>query len=245
MDADTVRNYYANTEVVDHYMKATSSVGLWASEKEIFTRYFNKEDKLLELGTGTGRIAFGLERLGYKNLTGIELSKDMVREAQRIGKILKTKAILRKGDATKLKFPDNSFDGAIFGFNGLMQIPGRENRVTAIREIFRVIIPGAYFIFTTHDRNNPKRTSYWKEQKRLWDEGSQDPRLDDFGDRFESTPLGDLYIHIPVPEEIREDLKASGFKIDGDALRSQIAKESPVVEEFSDECRFWIARKPQ
>jgi ubiquinone/menaquinone biosynthesis C-methylase UbiE len=244
MDADLVKSYYASEDVLSHYMRATNNVGLWESEKIMFTKYFSKEQNLLELGTGTGRIAFGMERMGFRSIMGVELSKDMVKEAQRIAKVIKSGVSLRQGDATKIKFEDNYFDGAIFGFNGLMQIPKRENRRKAISEVLRVIKPEGYFIFTTHDRNNPRRTSYWKKQKALWDRGDQDPRLDDFGDRFEETPLGDLYIHIPIPEEIREDLKSVGFKVLSDSLRSNICRENPAVQDFSDECRFWVAQKP-
>jgi ubiquinone/menaquinone biosynthesis C-methylase UbiE len=244
MDADLVKSYYANEDVLSHYMRATNNVGLWESEKIMFAKYFSKEQSLLELGTGTGRIAFGMERMGFGNITGIELSKEMTKEAQRIAKVIRSGVSLRQGDATKLKFEDNFFDGAIFGFNGLMQIPKKANRRKAMSEVFRVIKPEGYFIFTTHDRNNPRRTSYWKKQKALWDRGDQDPRLDDFGDRFEETPLGDLYIHIPIPEEIREDLKSVGFKVLSDLLRSNISRENPAVQDFSDECRFWVAQKP-
>ena len=66
----------------------------------------------------------------------------------------------------------------------------------------------------------------------------------DFGDRFEETPKGKLYIHVPESAEIRKDLKKAGFVVERDLLRSRLAEESQLVKEFSDECRFWVARKP-
>jgi hypothetical protein len=143
-----------------------------------------------------------------------------------------------------LDYEDGLFDGAIFGFNGLMQIPGREARLKAMREIHRIVCPGAAFVFTTHDRQLAKFKKYWQDEKRLWERGKQKPELLEFGDRWEDTPLGKLFIHVPTPEEIRKDLQETGWKCEWDSLRSSIARENPVTCEFSDECRFWVARKP-
>jgi hypothetical protein len=72
----------------------------------------------------------------------------------------------------------------------------------------------------------------------------QDAALLEFGDRFEETPKGKLYIHVPEISEIRKALKQIGFVVEQDVLRSKIATESKLVNEYSDECRFWVARKP-
>ena len=125
-----------------------------------------------------------------------------------------------------------------------MQIPGRDQRLKALKEIHRILRPGAAFVFTTHDRQLSKFRKYWQDEKRLWERGKQKPELVEFGDRWEDTPMGKLFIHVPTPEEIRSDLKETGWKCEWDSLRSAIAQESPIVREFSDECRFWVARKP-
>jgi ubiquinone/menaquinone biosynthesis C-methylase UbiE len=245
MDSETVKKYYSAQCVLDHYTRATTAVGLWVAEKVAFTRYFSPRSPLLELGTGTGRIAFGMESLGYTDIRAIDISRDMIGQALEIATHKRSKVEFSVADACVLPFHDGSFDGAIFGFNGLMQIPGRERRVQAMSEVFRVLRPGAFFIFTTHDRDNPHHKAFWADQERLWELGMQDSRLDDFGDRYEETPLGMLYIHIPSREEIREDIAESGFQYVSDTPRSLLANENSQVREFSDDCRFWIARKPK
>lgn len=239
-----VKAFYEDPSVVDHYRRATANIGLWLSEELVFRKVFQPSDRLIELGCGTGRIAVGLAEIGYEHVLGTDLARDMVKEARHIAKVLELPVYFRQGDATRLKFEDNLFDGAIFGFNGLMQIPGRENRRTALREIRRVVRPGGALVFTTHDRNNSKYSKYWKGEKTRWDRGKQDPQLLEFGDRYEETNLGKLFIHVPVPEEIREDLQAAGWKSEWDSMRSSIARESPAIQEFSDDCRFWVARNP-
>lgn len=243
MDPDAVKEFYRQPRVLEHYAKAASSVGLWLSEEKLFTRFFQRDDNLLELGTGAGRIAFGLELLGYKEITAIDLSKEMIGEARYLAEQFKSVVKFMDADALALPFEEDAFDGAIFGFNGLMQIPGRERRRDALREVQRVVKPGACFVFTTHDREFSRHQRYWKEQRELWNQGLQNPELLEFGDRYEDTPLGKLFIHVPTANEVREDLLATGWRITADMLRSRIANEPLVVREFSDECRFWIVQK--
>ena len=239
-----VRKFYESERVVNHYRRATANIGLWRSEEIVFRSVFGLDDRLLELGTGTGRIAFGLEEAGYRHLMGLELSREMVREARRIGKLLETSVSFVEGDATGLTFEENLFDGAIFGFNGLMQIPGREARLRALREIRRVVRPGGAFVFTTHDRHVPRFKKFWRGEEARWRKGIQQKELLEFGDRWEETDLGHLYIHVPTPEEVRAALQKAGWKCEWDRPRSGIANESLPTREFSDECRFWVARNP-
>ena len=72
----------------------------------------------------------------------------------------------------------------------------------------------------------------------------QHPLLDDFGDLWYAGAHGNIFIHSPVKEEVREDLEAAGFRVDFCRLRSKISEEPEAVLEFSDDCIFWAARKP-
>jgi len=245
LDAETVKQYFLQSSVVDHYAQACNGVGLWKSEEIIFTRLFKPDDQLLELGCGAGRIAIGLHEIGYEQLLATDFSRLMVKEARRIAHILGYRILFRVADATQLPFADEMYDGVIFGFNGLMQIPGRENRRYAMQEIFRVLKPGAYFAFTAHDREVHWRKGYWKEQRSLWGKGKQHPGLTEFGDVYYKTPEGGMmFIHSPTCQEVRDDLKAAGFRVESDKLRSQLCRESERVLDFSDDCRFWIAQRP-
>ena len=53
-----------------------------------------------------------------------------------------------------------------------------------------------------------------------------------------------LFMYLTT-SDIRKDLKDAGFLLERDVLRSRVAEESQMVKDFSDECRFWIARKPE
>jgi len=242
-DSEKVKAFFDDPAVVDHYRRATANVGLWLSEEVVFRSVFQPEDRILELGCGTGRIAIGLAELGYRHILGIDQARNMVREARRINKVLELSASFQHGDATRLKFEDGLFDGAIFGFNGLMQIPGRENRRQALREINRVLRSGGLFVFTSHDQSNPRHQQFWLDERQRWADARQQPELVEFGDRLEKTELGWSFMHVPSREEVLADFQATGWLHEWDGMRSDISRESPATREFSDDCRFWVARK--
>lgn len=240
-----VLQYYQTKKVLEHYEEATRRIGLWKSEELIFRQAFPSEHgSLLELGCGTGRIAFSLWSLGYEKIWATDFSSKMIRSSLAINSVRRTGIHFEKQDARNMSFEDQSFHGIIFGFNGLMQIPGSQNRSQAMQEVFRLLKPDGKFVFTTHDRSMPKWKKFWLNERKKWRRGLQDAALLEFGDRFEETPKGKLYIHVPEISEIRKALKQIGFVVEQDVLRSKIATESKLVNEYSDECRFWVARKP-
>jgi hypothetical protein len=50
-------------------------------------------------------------------------------------------------------------------------------------------------------------------------------------------------MHLPDRVEILADLAATGWRHEFDAMRREIVRESRAVRDFSDDCRFWAARK--
>lgn len=236
-------DYFSRSAVLEHYLKATASIGLWASEEQLIERTFQKTDTLLEIGCGTGRIALGMHEIGFANVIGIDLSRPMVKEARRAALQLDYGVSFQVADACALPFEDELFEGAIFGFNGLMQIPGRDRRWMALSEAKRVVAEGGQFIFTTHDRSTRSFRDFWEAEAKRWESGEQDERLVEFGDRLISSDEGEFFIHVPSFEEIREDLAATGWTEVFTALRQDIAIESEAVRTFADECRFWIVQK--
>lgn len=245
MDSGEVKAYFEKPEVVADYLKAAQDVGLWESERIVFGGVMNPKGALLELGCGAGRIAFGLERLGFCNIVAGDISSAMVKAAAGLAAKNGSGVRFETLDARRLRFGDGEFDSVVFGFNGLMQIPLRKNRRKAMGEVFRVLKPGGVFAFTTHDRDAEKNRDYWQMEARRWAHGVQYKKLDEFGDIVYDSYAGSVYIHSPLMEEVRADISAAGFEISFCRKRSQIAAENDAVLEFSDECVFWVANKPQ
>ena len=244
LTAAEVKNLFRQDSVVSHYESAAVEIGLWRSEEVIFRRVFSVEQTVLELGCGCGRIALGMWELGYRRILATDFSKEMITAARRLAKKLGYAVPLRVADATCLGFEDGMFDGVIFGFNGLMQIPGVDGRERALREMRRVIRPGGRAVFTTHDRLSGNSDGFWAEERARWDSGLQDPRLVEFGDRLVGESHGQVYIHIPTRDEVLRSLRETGWELVDDAMRSEITTESPTVHSFSADCRFWIVQRP-
>ena len=243
VEADLVRTWLAEAVAVDHYARAAASLGLWHSEDRILRRVFRPSDRVLDVGCGAGRVALALARLGFAAVVGIDNCPPMVAEARRLAEAMGLDVSFWDGDALALPFPEASFGGAVFAFNGLMQIPGRANRRRALGELHRVVVPEGKLVFTTHDREMACQAPYWKEEADRWRTGAQDPALVEFGDRVIHNPEGHIFIHVPDRAEVLEDLAATRWAWMEDHARSQVTNEPAEVREFADECRFWIARR--
>ncbi len=245
----TVQNDFNAINTVLHYTRAAHFIGLWKSELALIQQYFpDQTARLLEAGCGAGRVAVGLWHQGYRHIVAFDFASELIEQAENLAKEQGiTGLTFLHADATQLHtchiIDDKQFDGVLFLFNGLMQIPGRENRRTALRELHRVCRPGAHFIFTTHDREDPKDVAEWAKESARWERGEQNPRLLEFGDRYFTDETGNTFMHLPVRGEILDDMTATGWAHVHDRTRNELASETPKVRNFSDNCRFWVARK--
>jgi len=249
----TVREDFNDLRAVIHYTKAAHELGLWASERILIERFFsNKRARLIEAGCGAGRVSVALAESGYTRLTAFDFSEELLAQAQSLvhERELARRVTLFFADATRLADSPavqshTPFDGALFLFNGLMQIPLRRNRRRALRQLATVCRPGAPLLFTTHDRDDsPEERALWRLEAARWARGQQDPILREFGDRYyEDADIGRTFMHLPTRSEILADLKATGWAHEFDAMRRDIARESRQVRDFSDECRFWVAHR--
>ena len=208
---------------------------------------------LIEAGCGAGRVTLGLHQLGFRNITAFDFAAELVAQAR---SLLSERAAGEAGanirvlhaDATRLSRTESArvpggYGGALFMFNGLMQIPGRENRLRALSELRAVCRAGAPLLFTTHDREHCTAAEriLWRLESERWAAGRQDSRLVEFGDRYFEDETGRTFMHLPTRAEILADLSVTGWAHAHDALRGEIARESRAVRDFSDECRFWAA----
>ena len=137
----------ANYETEWSAAEYTRDRGLWAHEAALIERFFPKPPaRVLDLGCGAGRTSIGLAEKGYETVA-IDLSDQLLRLArERFPQV-----DFRKMDATALAFPDASFDAAIFSYNGIDCIEPVAARLQCMREVWRVLKPGAPFLLSSHN----------------------------------------------------------------------------------------------
>ena len=245
VDADFIRESFSTEKIVSDYAKAVMEISLWESEKIMIEKYINPESRILDIGCGAGRTTIGLYELGYHLVEGLDLSEAMIVQAKRISEELNYNIKFIVGNAACLDYKDETFNATLFSFNGIMQIPGRENRIKVLKEIKRILKPKGYFLFTTHDRNSSKEyESFWKEEKKKWALHLQDKSLHEFGDRVIKMEERDTFLHFPTREEVISSFKETGFILIEGILRSELCEESEDVKKFSTDCVLWLVQKP-
>jgi len=107
--------------------------------------------KVLDVGTGTGAIALLLAEMGHE-VSGIDLSSDMLEVGIRDAAIGGHAIDFRPGDAEKLDFPAASFD-AVVSRHLLWTLP---HPMTALREWKRVLRPRGTVVILDGDWSVPR-----------------------------------------------------------------------------------------
>ena len=157
---DTInRRTYASAKVVDWYDDLDF---IHQPEAVILQKLtpFIKDKKLLDIGIGGGRTTKFLLELS-RDYTGIDYTPQCVAVVKR--KYPAANILCR--DARDLSmFDSESFDFVLFSFNSIDYV-AHEDRVKVLSGILRVLHPGGFFVFSTHNRD------YQQFNKLPWQEG--------------------------------------------------------------------------
>ncbi len=116
---------------------------------------------ILDIGIGGGRTTRFLSGLTTRYV-GIDYSPAMVEAARRSFAMFSIYCC----DARDMRrFPDDAFDFILFSFNGLDYMP-HADRLTALREIYRVLAPAGLFMFSSHNRSGDAAKAPWNQRSR-------------------------------------------------------------------------------
>ena len=99
---------------------------------------FSNQDKVLDVATGTGDVAFAIRKRYKTVIIGLDLSVNMLERAKQKSKKYKIDDIsFIEGDAESLPFDDNTFDKLVISY-GLRNLGNCER---GLSEFYRVLKP--------------------------------------------------------------------------------------------------------
>ena len=117
-----------------------------ALDRLLLTRFAQEnEGPFADLGCGPGQTTVFLHKQGAKQITGIDLSPEIIEEAK---KLVAGSVPFEVGDMTQLNYPDNHF-GAINASYAIVHFEPDELEVP-FAEIYRVLKKGGQFMFSFH-----------------------------------------------------------------------------------------------
>ncbi len=234
---DSIKNLGSllNREEIEDFISGE----LWESEQILIDKYFSTDSKILDIGCGLGRIALFLSKKGNE-VVGIDQTSEFIDIARKVGLSTNLNLGYRIGRATDINFGDNHFDFVIFANNALGSIPGRGQRILALKEIARVLKPGGRLILCVHRRYYFSKASFFWAWKFFEYYVSRVFRLDvkevDFGDIFLSKNKNGeklkqkRFVHILGKWEIEKAIKGAGLEIEYCEKMGKISKQDVVRE---------------
>ena len=166
------------------YDKDLSEVFGWIAPKtasDYLAKYVGANSNVLDAGAGTGLVGLALAEHGFQNLTAMDLSEGMLKEA-RNKNVYKSFDQMTLGE--HLDYETNSFDAVITV--GVMTLghAGPES----FDELIRITKPQGYIVFTIRTdvylENGFKEKQAEVESKGLWE-------VIEISDEFHPLPVGE------------------------------------------------------
>jgi ubiquinone/menaquinone biosynthesis C-methylase UbiE len=178
---------------------STTRENVWSDLLHL-VKYTKKGYRVLDLGCGNGR----LYRL-FKDLsifyTGIDQSEKLIK----IATVKNPSAVFKAGEMTKLDLRDKSFD-IIYCIASFQHLPDKKTRVSALKEMKRILVEGGYIIMTN-----------WNLHSRTASARHEQFQANDFMIPWKACNgaiLGQRYYHGFSKQEIVDLCTDSGLKIE-------------------------------
>ena len=128
------------------------------------------ESRIFDLCCGQGRHTLELSRRGFKNVTGLDRSRYLVRLARNRAKAQDLPAVFREGDARKIRIPKEPFDYVLILGNSFGYFEQQEDDLAVLQSVFSSLAPGGKLFMDIADgawmkENFEKRSWEWIDQQ--------------------------------------------------------------------------------
>jgi ubiquinone/menaquinone biosynthesis C-methylase UbiE len=119
--------------------------------------------KMLDIGVGGGRTTEYFSPL-VAEYVGVDYAAEMITACQQRFQKVTHPIVLSVADARKMpQFADSSFDFILFSFNGIDYV-NHQDRLNILQEVRRIVKPGGYFCFSSHNLQGLTREFDYKSK---------------------------------------------------------------------------------
>ncbi|MGB6301506.1 MAG: class I SAM-dependent methyltransferase [Rivularia sp. (in: cyanobacteria)] len=130
-------------------------------EKFLIDKYINKNSRIIEAGTGGGRILIELQKLGFSSLQGYDCEPKMIEVANQRDTSGEIKFEVQ--DAVNLPYENESFEQALYLQQIMSFIPTEEQRLKAFKEAHRILKPSGTILFAVLNFDARIRKSFYQK----------------------------------------------------------------------------------
>jgi ubiquinone/menaquinone biosynthesis C-methylase UbiE len=216
----------------------------FARTQEILRRYLRPDSRVLDVGGGPGVHAAWLAAEDHS----VHLVDPVPLHVQQAREKARGRFEVSRGDALALQFDNGSFD-AVLLLGPLYHLPDRNDRVAALREACRVLVPGGFVAAAAISRFAGLIDGLrkgWLAKEELWPVVEEELA----SGRHLSPPDSDLFTtaFFHLAEELESEVAEAGF-----SEVAVLAVEGPggVLPDLDERWRdphfrdgvFWAARK--
>src|SRR3989344_1416584 len=122
-------------------------------ELSYIKRFLKNNPKILDLACGYGRFTIPLAKEGY-NIEGLDISPNLLEEAEKRAKKEKLNIKFRLGDMRKLPYNTNTFNAIICMWSAFIELPNKKDQIKALREMLRVLNKGGFAFLEMREEEN-------------------------------------------------------------------------------------------
>ncbi len=156
--AQTNLQIYDAPQVAAHYAALDY---LTSCERLLFETYIKQGSAILDLGVGGGRTTAYLATRASRYV-GVDYAAAMISACQAKFPGLE----FAVADAADLSaFSDNSFDVAVFAFNGIDYVLPQQARRACFKHLHRILKPGGVLIFSSHNARAVLAPLRWNAER--------------------------------------------------------------------------------
>ena len=205
------RAIYEHAVLVDGYA-VSAGAALDDLEAEIVDRHLPPGGRILDLGCGGGREAFGFARRGFR-VVGVDLSAPLIERARAAANGGDVTFLV--GSARAIEFPPASFDALWLASEIYAEIPGRAARIASLRRL-ATFVRGPIVVFANFGRGHLRTRLLLDGPRRIL--APLLPRLcSEPGDRILRDPLAagaPFYRHhFDSEAAVRAEFEAAGLRV--------------------------------